>query len=205
YKRQGVAFASIQLLRWTLELLCGRRFDLRAALIGAIALPAVIGGIFVTAQSGSLDAFVERFIDDKGSARARALMFQLYDFFPIDELLFGPDPARLAWVQNSLGIEYGIENSWLGLAFQYGALMALFFIAGFFALIWEFWRRSAPGAAIPIAFHLTLLSSASGVSVKTFMFNQFAILLLAFFGRRSEETASERRVVRLSPLARKSL
>ena len=30
----------------------------------------------------------------------------------------GPDPKRLAVLQNALGIEYGIENSWLRLIFQ---------------------------------------------------------------------------------------
>lgn len=104
----------------------------------------------------------------------------------------GPDPKRLAALQNALGIEYGIENSWLGLIFQYGAVMTMFFLIGFAALLWEFWRRAKSGAwAITLLF-LVQVSASASLSVKTLAFNQFAILMLAMFDRSDGDQAATR-------------
>ena len=95
-------------------------------------------------------------------------------------------------MQNTLGIEYGIENSWLGLALQYGALMTIFFIAGFAALLGEFWRRAKSGAWAIMLLFLVQVSSSATLSVKSLAFNQFAILMLAVFDRRAAGEAATR-------------
>lgn len=164
-----------------LQILAGRRFDMRGALLAALAAPVVIGVVVFLVQRGTFDGLIERFADDKGSADARLLIFQLFNYFSFDELLFGPDPQRLATIQNTLGIEYGIESSWFGLLFGYGAFMTLFFLVAFGALMWEYWRRARPGAWALILYLLVQLSSAAGISVKTPMLSQFVVLLLAFF------------------------
>ena len=174
------------------ELFSGRRFDIRMAVLADVALPLAAAAIVAAIQSGRLDGILERFVDDKGSAQARVVMFQLFDHFSLEELLLGPDPQRLATLQNTFGIEYGIENSWLGFVFQYGLLASLFFISGFLTLLWELWRRSKPAAVMLVLFLLVQVSSAAGISVKSFMFNQFAIMMLSIFGApRPSEFAAE--------------
>jgi len=181
------ALGVLRILRPGLDVMSGRRVDMRAALVAALSAPAALAALFVLAQRGTFDGLVERFLDDKGSSDARVLIFQLFDYFTFDELLFGPDQQRLNTIQNTLGIEYGIESSWFGFLFGYGALMTFFFIVAFAALMWECWRRCKPGAWALFVYILAQLSSAAGVSVKTLVFNQFVVLLLAFFCRWSEE------------------
>ena len=185
------ALAAVGSLRPLADVICGRRFDMRIALVAAVAAPLAAGAIVAAISGGYLDKFIERFIDDRGSAQARVVMFQLFDYFTLDEILIGPDPARLAVLQNTLGIEYGIENSWLGFVFQYGALMSGFFITGFFALVWDISRRTQPAAWALVIYFVIQATSAAGISVKSFMFDQFAIMLLAILGapRPSEAVA----------------
>jgi hypothetical protein len=176
---------ALGLLRGLADLMRGARFDMRWALAGALALPAAAAALAALWLGGGLDPLIERFTDDRGSAEARVVIFQLFDAFSLEDILLGPDPARLASLQQTLGIEYGIENGWLGLVFQYGALMSLAFALGFFALVGEFWRRSAPYALVNVALFLLQVSSSASLSVKSFAFNQFAILLLVVFDRRA--------------------
>ena len=171
----------LRLLKPALQILGGGRFDMRIALLAALAAPVGIAAVVYLMQRGTFDGLIERFADDKGSSSARVLIFQLFDYFSFDELLFGPDQQRLATIQNTLGIEYGIESSWFGFIFGYGAFMTFFFVIAFAALMWEYWRRSGPGASALFLYILIQLSSAAGISVKTPMFNQFVILLLVFF------------------------
>ena len=196
----SVALGAPRLARPALEVLAGRRFDMRAALVAALSAPVLLAAIVLLAQRGTFDGLLERFADDKGSADARLLIFQLFDYFSLDELLFGPDQQRLASIQNTLGIEYGIESSWFGFLFGYGAFMTLFFLAAFAALMWEFWRRSRPGAWALFLYILVQLSSAAGISVKSLVFDQFVVLLLAFFcdwPREQRAPAAARRAPRL--------
>ncbi len=182
-----IGVIALGVLRPIADLIRGRRFDMRFALASAFVAPAIGGALAAAWLGGALDPLIERFVHDRGSAEARVVMFQLFDAFSIEDILLGPDPERLASLQNTLGIQYGIENGWLGLVFQYGALMSIVFALGLFALIGEFWRRSlAYGSVIVICFLLQATSSAS-LSVKSFDFNQFATLFLVVFDRRAGE------------------
>ena len=58
-------------------------------------------------------------------------------------------------------------------------------LAGLFALLWEFWRRSKVFASIILVDFLVQISSSASISVKSFVFNQFAILLLVVFDARA--------------------
>ena len=167
----------------------GRRFDRAGALALALLTPLLLAGLAVAASKGLFAGFLDRFVEDKGSTQARVAIFELFDGFTLEDLLLGPDPGRLASLQRRLGIEYGIENSWLGLMFQYGALMAGFFVAGLLALFGDIGARSRRNVGVLILYFLVLVSGAASLSVKSFAFNQFAIVLLVLF----DETAPGRR------------
>ena len=158
------ALGGLRLIGPALQILGGRRFDMRGALLAALACPLLLLAVVLLVQRGSFDGLAERFADDKGSADARLLIFQLFDYFSLDELLFGPDQQRLNAIQNTLGIEYGIESSWFGFLFGYGVFMALFFGVAFAALMWEYWRRCRPGAWALFVYLLVQLTSSVGVS-----------------------------------------
>jgi len=174
------------------EAVGGRRFDLRAAVAAAVVIPLAASTAAAAWFGGALAPLIERFSADRGSAQARVVAFDLFDAFSFQDILIGPDPQRLATLQNTLGIEYGIENAWLGLIFQYGALMTAFFVIGFTGLMWELWRRAKSGAWAIVLLFLVQVSSSAGISVKTLAFNQFAILMLAVFDRRAGDEAATR-------------
>jgi hypothetical protein len=161
----------------------GRRFDQRVGLASALGAPAILAAIVAAASNGLFANLIERFEHDRGSAQARIVLFDLFNSFSFEDLLLGPDPERLASLQSTLGIEYGIENSWLGLMFQYGAIITAFFVLGLLALLGEFTRRTRPKSGLIVLYFLILVSSSASLSVKSFAFNQFAILLLIVFGR----------------------
>ena len=167
------------------EALGGRRFDLGGALAAALVAPLVVAAATAAWLGGALAPLLERFAADRGSAEARLVALDLFNAFSFEDILLGPNPERLATLQNTLGIEYGVENSWLGLVFQYGALMSIFLIAGFTALLAEFWRCAKSGAWALTGLFLLQVSSSATLSVKSFAFNQFAILMLAVFDRRA--------------------
>jgi hypothetical protein len=174
------------------EAVGGRRFDLRAAVAAALVIPLAASAAAAAWFGGALAPLIERFSADRGSAQARVVAFDLFDAFSFQDILIGPDPQQLATLQNTLGIEYGIENAWLGLIFQYGALMTAFFVIGFIGLMWELWRRAKSGAWAIVLLFLVQVSSSAGISVKTLAFNQFAILMLAVFDRRAGDEAATR-------------
>jgi hypothetical protein len=171
------------------ELVGGRRFDLRAALAAAVIAPLAAAAMAAAWFGGALAPLIERFTADRGSAQARIVIFDFFNAFSLEDILIGPDQQRLATLQNTLGVEYGIENGWLGLVFQYGALMSAFFIVGLAALIGELWRRAKSGAWVIVLIFLLQASSSASLSVKSFEFNQFAILMLAVFDRRAGKAA----------------
>lgn len=148
-----------------------------------LTLPFIGAGLALVLTTGAIDKILERFTSDAGSADARLALFRLFEFFPAEDILFGPDPEGLAWAQYMLGISYGIENSWLGLVFQYGAIVATIFIVGIFCLWAEILKRTGARALACFVLLFLLTSSAASLSVKTTQFTQFTIIVLAMFQR----------------------
>ncbi|THD44192.1 MAG: hypothetical protein E7774_11205 [Bradyrhizobium sp.] len=181
----ALAVGLVALLRTLGEFFGGRRFDLREALAAALVAPLAVAAAAAAWFGGALAPLLGRFAADRGSTQARFVIFDFFNAFSFEDILIGPDPQRLASLQNTFGVEYGIENGWLGLVFQYGALMTAFFVAGLFALIGEFWRRAKSGAWVVVLLFLLQASSSASLSVKSFEFNHFAILMLAVFDRRA--------------------
>lgn len=173
-------------------LLLGRRFDARRVLAVILISPAVVIALAYAVSAGLFDDLIGRFIDDNGSAEARIIMIKMFDAFDFTDLMLGPDPEAVSSTQRTLGIGVGIENTWIALLFQDGALMTLFFVVGLCALFWEFWRRSRKGAAFLFLFFIVVISSAIGLASKTTMFLQFALLLLFMFNAETTDQSSVR-------------
>lgn len=179
----GVSALALGSLPTIAAILGGRRFDERLGIVIAIGSPIVVAAAFFAVSQGLFTDLVARFVDDKGSSEARVVIFDLFGQFSLADLLLGPDQERLQSLQTILGIEYGIENSWLGFVFQYGLLISVMFIGGFLALIAEYMARSRRGSWILVGYFLILASSSASLSVKSLVLSQFAILMITIFGR----------------------
>lgn len=183
------AIATMLLARVLAGVMLGRRFDIRVAIAALLGAPLLgLAGV-AAIYGGALDNLITRFVDDKGSAKARLLMFRLFDEFPLEDQLFGPRPEQLQSTLTKLGIEIGIENTWLSLMFQYGALMEACFVIGLVGLCFEFWRRSRRGAWMLFVYFIVIVTSATGLASKTLQFCQFSILLLFFMRERRADDA----------------
>lgn len=170
-------------LRSLAAILLGARIDIRNVLAALLITPLLIGGVAGAAQAGVFDAFIARYVDDNGSGEARVIALELFNMFDLGDLLIGPRPDVVNSGLKLLGIQIGIENSWLALMFQYGAWMAAFFTLGLFALFFEFWRRGRPGVTLLFLYFIAVISSAIGLAAKTLIFAQFSVLLLVLFAR----------------------
>jgi len=169
-----------------LRFLFGARVDLGRVAAALAFSPVLMLGVLGSALAGVFDATLARFVDDNGSGQARVIALRLFDVFDMGDLLLGPPPDVLNSTLNALGISVAIESTWLGLLFAYGGVMTAFFVAGLFALFWDFWRRARTGAVLLFAYFLLIISASNGLAAKTFGFVQFSILLLFFFQRESQ-------------------
>src|SRR4029434_4217134 len=100
-------FEAVRLMR-------GRRIPLPAAILAICVLFAAGAIIFAALDLGIFDKMLLRFSSDKGSTLARFATFSLLSHFDWNELLLGPNPVRVNALQSQLGLNYGIENFWIG-------------------------------------------------------------------------------------------
>lgn len=171
------------LLKGFALLVVGTRFDIRRLLTPVVVAPLILSAVAFAVSVGLLDEPISRFVDDNGSAEARVTIMRLFSTFEFGDLMLGPKPDLVNSALSTLGIEIGIENTWIALIFQYGALMTLFFVLGLLALFWEFWRQAHSGATLLFIYFFIIISSSTGLSAKTMIFVHFALLLLFLFHR----------------------
>ncbi|QGM97310.1 VpsF family polysaccharide biosynthesis protein [Methylocystis parvus] len=192
--RTAIAASSVIILLVALRrfaaILMGARVDIRQVLATLVVGPLLFGALIGAAQAGAFDAFFARYVDDNGSGEARSIALQLFDMFDLSDLMIGPRPDLVNSALKLLGIEIGIESSWLALLFQFGAWMEFFFVCGLLGLFYEFWRRGRPGVTLLFVYFVVVISSAIGIAAKTLIFAQFSLLLLLLF--RREDAAPSR-------------
>ena len=90
-------------------------------------------------------------------------------------------------IRRTHGLEWGVENPVVRLLLYQGVAFSAFLIAGFVLFLVELSRRMRPGAALPFAFFLIVINSFESISNKTVLLGQFIVLMLAMFGRGSDE------------------
>ena len=81
-------------LRPLADFLRGRPFDMRWALAGALAVPILLAAVATLSRCpAALDPLIERFTDDRGSAQARVVIFELFDAFSLERHSARPRPG----------------------------------------------------------------------------------------------------------------
>ncbi len=91
-------------------ILAGRRFALSSLLWIALLCPVAAITVWLVSDSTYVMLFVDRFLDDSGSAETRVRMLSLFREFSWGELFIGPDPETLAALQVREGLELGLES-----------------------------------------------------------------------------------------------
>ena len=176
------------------KVLRGERVDMLQAGLLLLAMPVVLAGFVYAAQAGFFDAMLQRFVDDQGSAKARVIMLQLFNYITWEDLVFGPDSALISSLQRTEGIEYGIESFWVAFILTNGIAMSVIFFLALFAFSWQLVAVTRIESAILLVYFYLLASTSVSLSAKTCSFGMFVIMVLTMM--RVDPPALRLRTVR---------
>ncbi|MCB1483845.1 MAG: VpsF family polysaccharide biosynthesis protein [Hyphomicrobiaceae bacterium] len=168
-------------------ILRGARFDRRTLIAALIAIPLVSLAIITLAEAGFFDLFIERFLDDRGSASTRIEMFELFKHIPLNELLLAPDPEQLATLRTLYGLDFGIESFWVSFVLSYGLVPGLAFFAGLFLFCRDIVRATRPGTIWVLVFFFLVASTSVSLSAKTPLFAILVLMLLVLMRQPQPE------------------
>ncbi|MBL8589041.1 MAG: VpsF family polysaccharide biosynthesis protein [Methylobacteriaceae bacterium] len=166
----------------------GGRVDLRVVAALAALTPIVAVGLTELYAAGFFDQMLERFVNDRGSAKARLIMFGLFRALSWPEVLFGPDLGKIQALQNLEGVEYGLESFFIAYILTYGLIVSLFFFVGLAFFCREIVRASRPVAIAPLMFFFTVAATSVSLSAKTTTFGMLVALLLTMLRPGGEPT-----------------
>ncbi len=166
------------------RILRGERVSLLAVSAAICLLFAGAAAVFLAFDSGIFDKMLLRFSSDKGSAMTRYAAVNLLSHFDWHELLWGPDPARAATLQNSLGLKYGVEDFWISCIVQYGILSTIVLTIGLTALFTEILKRAAGAARLILLLVIIVAASSVSFSSKNIQLAQFAVLITLLLPRQ---------------------
>jgi len=127
---------------------------------------------------GFFDLFLQRFLQDQGSASARVAMFDLLNQMPFFAFLFGSDPEHVATLQRLEGIEFGIESFWIAFIAFYGLVISIPFFAGLIAFLFDLKRATRPPGGWAIVFFMAICSASLSLAGKTTSFAMVVAMLL---------------------------
>lgn len=182
-----LVFVAVAALRNAAGWLVGTKISLPGAAAAAILVPLLLAGLWLVWQGGFFDRLAERFADDNGSANARILLLRLFERVSWPDLLFGPDQARLAALQQQEGIFYGLESFWLATILAFGLIVALILFTGLFCFCGELVRATRPGAwQVPVFFFI-IASTAVSLSAKTHIFGIMVAIMLVLLRKPASQ------------------
>lgn len=160
------------------SLLRGQRFDRRSTAIVLLLAPVIIAGLVLLIGGGFFDQLLLRFVEDNGSARSRAIVFDIFNHFSRQELWLGPDQEHLASILHLEGIEIGVESFWLGFVVLCGIWMSVLFFIAFGAFLADVLRRTDARALVPLGFFMVIISTTISLSAKSATLAQFMVMIV---------------------------
>jgi hypothetical protein len=161
-----IAFLIVLGLWRLVPYLRGRPIERRRLALVLAALPLAVGAVAGLVALDFFDRFLDRFVDDGGSAESRLIMFELFRDLGAYEILFGPDPNHISTRQRVLGIEFGIESFWVGFILYYGLIVSIPIFIALFTISAEVVRATRPAAAWILLFFFLVASTSASLTAK---------------------------------------
>ncbi len=166
-----------------LRLLRGGRIPLLVVVAAICVIFVAAAGIFTAFDLGFFDKMLLRFSSDKGSANARYATLNLLSRFSWQELILGPNPVRVAAMQSTYGLKYGIENFWVSCIVQFGIVHTMLLTIGLGALFAEILKRASHAAWAILFLVLIVAASSVSFSSKNIQLAQFITLIVLLLPR----------------------
>lgn len=180
-----VAFLAVRIGIAMLRVASGARAPLPAITVLALVLPLALGGIGLLVELGFFDRFLLRFTEDKGSAEARVVMFELFRGFTWPELLFGPSQTQLGYFVHVYRLEFGIESLWVAFSLYYGILPAILFFTGLAFYLASLMSGCQSRGWLILGYFFLVNSTFLGLAGKTIGLASLSLMLLALMPRIS--------------------
>ena len=182
-----VILLAAMLLRHGYHIMRGARFDTANILKTLVVAPVAGLGITVLAEQGFFDQFLQRFVDDKGSAETRSEMFELFHHMSWHELLLAPDAQLMETLRFRHGLDFGIESFWVSFIMSYGLIAGLVFFIALIAFSIDIVRMVRPGAIWAFVFFYAVASTSLSLSAKSPLLAVFTFMVLVLMHRDQDE------------------
>jgi hypothetical protein len=173
-----VLFGAYGIGRAVLFFLAGARLKLAHLTLIMLCMPIGLGAIGALTELGYFDKFIYRFIEDKGSANARIVMFELFKDFTWLEFLFGPPQDQLEYLVKQNSLEFGIESLWVAFALYYGLLPSLMFFTGLAMFIASVTSACRTRVVWVLGYFFLVNTTFLGLGGKTVTFANLTLMLL---------------------------
>ncbi|MBN8533079.1 MAG: VpsF family polysaccharide biosynthesis protein [Rhizobiales bacterium] len=173
-----ILFAGVILMIGLFRFLAGARIPLKNIAIIGVLLPVLILGLGGLYELGFFDKFIMRFVEDKGSANARIVMFELFRGFTWTELLLGPPQVNLNYYVHVHKLEFGIESVWIAFSLYYGILPAILFFTGLLFFLFAVMARCQKRGWLVIGYFFLVNTTFLGIAGKSINFTNLIMMLL---------------------------
>ena len=172
-------------LKRAVEILRGDYFDTRSLLTGLALVPIVALAVIILQQTGFFDQFLNRFVDDEGSASTRVEMFALFKHLNWYDFLLGPDPRQIATLMAQYGLLYGIESFWIAMMLLHGVVVAFIFFVALYFFCREVVISAGAGALVVFVYFFAVASTSVSLSAKSPVF-AIMVMLTFLLGQRAQ-------------------
>ena len=156
------------------------RLSYRALTAGGallILLPAAVAAAILLGGVG--ERIIAKLAWDE-SAEVRTTSLTIYQHMSLDQILFGMSPAEIAAAMRAIGLhlpDEAIENFWIALSVQVGAILLACFAAAFLAFLWHLGRRSSWPVRLALIGFLFIASTSNSLSAKDILL--FAVVTMS--------------------------
>jgi hypothetical protein len=171
-------FAGVVLMIGIFRFLAGARLPLKTFAMIGVLLPVLILGLGGLYELGFFDKFILRFVEDKGSANARVVMFELFRGFTWTELMLGPPQVNLNYYVHVHRLEFGIESVWIAFSLYYGILPTVLFFTGLLFFLFAVMARCQKRGWLVIVYFFLVNTTFLGIAGKSINFTNLMMMLL---------------------------
>lgn len=175
--RSALVFVPFILLSSTLFARNGRGERITAWQRAAPFLIVFVGLIFVFLPIPFVEATLQRFTEDDGSANTRSSALAILGSLDTHGLLWGIDVYQRAILQKFFNTSQGIELGWVGLIITYGIVVTIPLLVALPVFLLSAARRLNRGAWYAVLYYLIVSAGSAGLANKGLAISMLVIMM----------------------------
>lgn len=144
---------------------------------------AAVGILFVFLPIPFVEATLQRFTEDNGSALTRSAALNIAGELDTHGLLFGVDIYRRVTLQAFFNTSQGIELGWVGLLLTYGAIVTTALAIAMPIFLFGIASKLNRGAFYTVLYFLVITAGSAGLANKGLLLTTLLILMVTLCQR----------------------